>query len=218
MAGIAQPVLRAVSKMPVKVRFPPREAFPPEINWGGFESAPLIDSVLCVPSDWHTFECDHQPMPEFKMKTVISGKEDMRIKGFFDTGVNFSVISTSGAETVKQFGEGLRGQTLKSVEDKLNGNENWLQHGDNFVFSLRYTSVIPEVQFGNGSVAPPVTMTFIQDLVLMPEKGLMFSAKYESPKDLFEDQEDTFSVLKTHGYFVVPEDSENNFGILFTDL
>ena len=224
---MVQPVMRAVSKLPVKVNFPPRAIFPPDINWGGYEPTPakfdrffnpLTDSVLCVPSEWHTLECEHQPMPEFKMSTVISGKEDMRIKGFFDTGVNYSVISTSGADMVKQFGEGLRGQTLKSMKKRLGGNEQWIQFGDNYIFSLRYTSEIPEVEFSTGAVAPPVTMTFIQDLVLIPKEGKIFSVKYESPQDLFLHNEDIFRVMKTHGYFVVPKDDKNHFGVVFTDL
>jgi hypothetical protein len=224
------PALRALSKLPLTgatIQLPQVADFPPDIHWGGcippkagferfFNSE--IQSMLTLPTKWYGYEFDQNFGHGIKTKNVISGIEDAGVRGFFDTGVTFTLVSVNEDEMLAEnVAEGLRHTTLAEMSEKLGGSTEWLPYGEGAdILSLSYSTKVPEIKLPTGVIAPAKTMIYIQDLFFEKESGLIFRMKFESPEEDFDEAKDVFESVKTSGYFALNENGAN--GIAFLEL
>lgn len=241
-------LLRAVQKLPINRIQLPKLELPPGYTWGGnqpvkkgFEQFynPSIQSMLCLPTNWYTYESEYQ-MEEnnLSVKSVLSSREDIQKLGYFNTGVTFTLFQPidrgQGEEEKRKkihkaicsaVAEGLHENTLKEVHENLGGSTEWIEYGEQLqMSSLRYTSEVPEIAFASGGVAPAENMLFIQDLAWEKERNFVFVMKFETPKKNFfsvhensiSSEEEIFKTIKTSGYFATGSNDEQ--GLVFLQL
>jgi hypothetical protein len=76
----------------------------------GFEMFynPPIMSTLCLPSSWYCYEFGMKLMEGLTSNTVISGKQDVKSLGYFDSGVSMYYFMADTAELKDKLAESLR--------------------------------------------------------------------------------------------------------------
>lgn len=230
-----RPLLRAVTKASFDhIRFPILP-LPPNMTWSGalpakqgYEKfyAESISSVLCLPKHWHSYESEHVVNNRILAKFLLASVENTKELGYFNTGVTITIFEQSDAVQLQVLAESLRQNTMKEVGSKLGGFTDWKMYGEHLLISsIRYTTQVPTMRLGNQTVKA-AEMLFIQDLILERQRGIVFLMKYETPKSLFtSEMEETFRVIKTNGYFAVPQNTNetnqsgsNGNGFVFLEL
>lgn len=147
----------------------------------------------------------------------MCGKEDVKERGFFDSGATFSLYQTPVDEMVGVLAENLRGGTLNEMKEKIAGDSEYTPVGGSGidVFSMKYTADVPEVTFHTGITAPPQTMRFVQDIIVNRLHGYVLSMKYEAPGEDETEDEEVFETIKGFSCFLVENNNEHDFGITY---
>jgi hypothetical protein len=206
------------------VKYPDPKIIPEGVVWKGmlapkpnFEKFynPTIRSALCLPKTWSSYEFDQEFGKQVVAQNVISGVEDAKSLGYFQTGITFSLIQVNDARIIENIAEGLRSQLTKEIVHKFGGSTNWVENGPSTkICSIRYASSSPSSRFRPDVMPPSGEMIFIQDIILDIQSKFVFRIKIESPNFLFREHERVFELIKTSGYYVVNDAHRHGIALL----
>ena len=220
-------VLRTLSRrLGEAIAMPSQAAFPAGTTWNGHKPpkegfdrfyCPEVKSVLYLPTDWHAYEYNQDAGEGVTSQHVLAGVEDIQEKGFFDTGVIFSLYQAPDSEMAGIVFEQLQLSILDDITTSFEGSaENDDNSTHNKSIHVKYVSDQPEAIIDNDIVAPAIKMIYVEDLFLKKKKNILFRIRFESPEKSYDSNRSIFESIKTGCYFL--NDGKSRSGTAFLSL